>query len=831
MCCLCVVSLTDLTSLSSLLLLSAAPSASLLGSPATANSSFDTSFSLNSTLASNTNTPQQPQFAPPTPQHQQQPLQPQPQQSLQQQFPSFQQPPSSFQPSAFGLNIPPAGGQQTYTPAQAQAAQAHIQSFLSKRNLTTNSSLNQSNSLANTFNISDSLNLSLGQSQASYAPSNATLNFSPHIHQSFAAPMPSPVQPPSNAYPAPAAYPSSVANVGGLFSNNLPGSHPNDVSMSGMDDSMVGANALQGGQPFVGIDGQPYDGSNSFRGRPHHDYPSDGDGDGEAQEYVGGRDGLRASQQFQSSIPTSNRARQSVRERMAQVYTEEKNRDLTFKPNIQPLPKGLYNKSGGSSSDHASSAPFLGRVMHWNENKRARERQRAVEVEKKVLEECSFKPKLNHESLSIVEAPGASQRRLFSARSTARAKILELEVRRKEEETFKATCTFEPKLNKNSLNLAATSAMRKPLTAQPNTNTPLGVSSSAKELAECTFAPKINPIKSDMQAAALYLEQDAFERLASSKPKRGHPDENGYSSDGGGSGTARRRSRSAGSSSARRASSQDPLDRSGSASGGKDSQDAQFTEFLARLKYKEFQRSERLSHLRSEEQKQYQYGRPMLSKNSAKIVAKCIEEGRYQSPTKHAAMVAAQRAAGEANQQMLMLHPNSGGNGMEIAAKALASDPECTFTPTINPYSASLSRRSFHEMSQLELIRRSHNLEMAASERLAEEMAEASFTPHLIASTGPGAKASVSQVDSRLKVVSEPDLYVERLEFQRRLRESEIARQRRLREEEEIKECTFTPAVHESPAFVKRIAQSMQVTRLHEMAAAKKVKKGKQDWK
>jgi len=85
-------------------------------------------------------------------------------------------------------------------------------------------------------------------------------------------------------------------------------------------------------------------------------------------------------------------------------------------------------------------------------------------------------------------------------------------------------------------------------------------------------------------------------------------------------------------------------------------------------------------------------------------------------------------------------------------------------------------------------------------------------------------------VDGRLRVLSEPEEYVERVQFQAKLREAESARQKKLREEAEVAECTFAPAVHEAPAFVKRIARSMEISR-QQQPQTNRTKGGKPDWK
>ena len=119
-------------------------------------------------------------------------------------------------------------------------------------------------------------------------------------------------------------------------------------------------------------------------------------------------------------------------------------------------------------------------------------------------------------------------------------------------------------------------------------------------------------------------------------------------------------------------------------------------------------------------------------------------------------------------------------------------------------------------------------------------MEQVSFQPFLISQKAQGLKGymqkqGLQRVDSRLRILSEPDLYMERLAFQKKMKEAEVERQKKIREEEERKECTFVPAVHEAPAFVKRIAKSMEITRKQDLAAAgginQKGKKGKPDWK
>ena len=856
-----------------------------LASPAPATPlSNNSSLNLTASFSLNTTTPQQT-----TPMTNTQHLH-----QLQSQYPppaSSFAPPSSFAPSSSLAPSSSASSSQPYSAAQAAAAQQHIQSFLSKRFNTANDSTLH-HSLSDSLNLSESLQLSLDQSRNGLDSSINLTHASMTQHQQHQQQQ----HLHANSFLHPALHPSihgtPMSQVGGAagnvpvslfspalnhndhngrsYSSNMSGlesftGHDINLSASALNESQQSIFPSSMNQSFASTQ-LPYDHQQQQQQHQHHTpyqshYPSHmsdhgsmshlgDDPDEEAVEYIAGSghrygDGvtsLRPGSQDSSNTHSNSQrrgsgtARQSVRERMAQVYTDEKNKELTFKPTIAPLPKGLYhtNKSsrlhGGDDDDSESQVPFLGRVMHWHENKRARERQRAADVDKQVMSNCTFKPKINEESIAIVEAPGASQRRLFSARSTARAKILELELKRKEEEAFRTACTFEPKLNRSSLAMASSLAVRRPLTETYDTKHCQELQSSATAaaqqaaLAECTFAPRVNRVAPTMQSATLYLSQDPFERLAADavnqQQRKREKMAAGYDSDTTSSNTHRRgRHRSKSDS-----KSKSPTRSVSQSRGGNGGTDSQFDEFLARLKYTDFQRKERLEQLKAEEQKEFQYGRPMLSKKSAKLVKKAIEEGRYLPPSiaspNHKAITVG--TSGENGTMTTLGSPRRGAPVNPI-------DAVCTFTPAINPYSASLPRRSPEAMSQLEMIRRQQNLSIAATERLSEEMAEVSFQPHLITSSSKASKP-FHHIDGRLGILTEPDQYSERIEFQRRIRQAEIERQKKLREEAELKECTFVPSVHEAPQFVKRIAEAVHKTKEQKRRSESK-KKVKQDWR
>lgn len=136
-----------------------------------------------------------------------------------------------------------------------------------------------------------------------------------------------------------------------------------------------------------------------------------------------------------------------------------------------------------------------------------------------------------------------------------------------------------------------------------------------------------------------------------------------------------------------------------------------------------------------------------------------------------------------------------------------ARDPECTFAPAINNTSRERPARSVVELSRGDMLRRETAQRLMKLRAEQDEMSGLTFRPHL----NP---RSVVFGESRLKVTTEPQSYLQRLqEEERRFGE----RQRRALQEqeaEEFKECTFAPQVHDAPGYVKRMAASMALSRM-----------------
>lgn len=133
-----------------------------------------------------------------------------------------------------------------------------------------------------------------------------------------------------------------------------------------------------------------------------------------------------------------------------------------------------------------------------------------------------------------------------------------------------------------------------------------------------------------------------------------------------------------------------------------------------------------------------------------------------------------------------------------------AADPNCTFKPRINDASKRLPKRSFTAMSRGDALKRETSQRLLRLKAEQDELAGLTFQPKTNARPG---------ITGRLKILSDPDSYLERVrEHQRALAD----RQRQAANEaemQEFEECTFQPQIHDAPAYIKRIARSMQLTK------------------
>jgi hypothetical protein len=144
---------------------------------------------------------------------------------------------------------------------------------------------------------------------------------------------------------------------------------------------------------------------------------------------------------------------------------------------------------------------------------------------------------------------------------------------------------------------------------------------------------------------------------------------------------------------------------------------------------------------------------------------------------------------------------------MQRKAHARASDPEHTFQPRINSSSRRLPPRSVDDMSRGDAMRRETAVRMMKLKLDQDKLAGLTFQPKTTR------KGQYADVEGRLRVTSEPETYIERVQREAQLLSEKQRRALEDAEREEFSECTFQPEVHDAPAYVKRIARSMALTR------------------
>ena len=68
-------------------------------------------------------------------------------------------------------------------------------------------------------------------------------------------------------------------------------------------------------------------------------------------------------------------------------------------------------------------------------------------------------------------------------------------------------------------------------------------------------------------------------------------------------------------------------------------------------------------------------------------------------------------------------------------------------------------------------------------------------------------------MEGRLKILSEPETYLQRVQSDQIRQDQLYEEHKKQLEIDEMAECSFQPEIHEAPAYVKRIARSMALTR------------------
>jgi len=138
-----------------------------------------------------------------------------------------------------------------------------------------------------------------------------------------------------------------------------------------------------------------------------------------------------------------------------------------------------------------------------------------------------------------------------------------------------------------------------------------------------------------------------------------------------------------------------------------------------------------------------------------------------------------------------------------------ADASECTFWPKITPVGQKMGRRSLSELSAGDQRRREAKMARLREQFRQNEMKGLSSKPKVNTKYNKNAG-----VNSRLRVLEDPDGYLLRQEENRKKKSARCEEELKGRIEEERKQCTFKPEVMgQCPVFVKRMAESYRIVK------------------
>ncbi|KAF0715133.1 Aste57867_3549 [Aphanomyces stellatus] len=421
---------------------------------------------------------------------------------------------------------------------------------------------------------------------------------------------------------------------------------------------------------------------------------------------------------------------------------------------------------------------FHVRVSRWKqqkENLKEKLKQEQLEVE---LGECTFQPTINPKSQKV-----ASKLRHRSTDSVAdrlykdviNYKLrdeLALRAREQEEEDQRRECTFKPHVNKSPWVPTVRSKYKEPVYNKKFTAT-----TPTSDMDECTFNPKINAIPKDMVSAQLYTQQNIFDRLsrpATALDTPETPDPSDVTTTPGPS--------VSGDDPQSRTVNEQSRPTSAGSVGDADERKTRFDEFMQRQQAQERERQRKLDDARRHGAFEF---KPEINKKSSEI----MQQGRKGDFIERVAKYALRKEHEKLKKKSIKLQ-----------------DPQCTFKPKINDVSAKRTPRSVTELSRGDLLKKETTQRLMKLRMEQTEMSQLTFKPAVNSTNIPN-------VESKLKVLSNPETYVQRLQEQTLKLYEKQRKALQEQEIEEFSECTFKPQTIDVPSYISRIAKSMELTK------------------
>mmetsp|Transcript_68023 Transcript_68023/g.106348 ORF Transcript_68023/g.106348 Transcript_68023/m.106348 type:complete len:731 (+) Transcript_68023:22-2214(+) len=520
--------------------------------------------------------------------------------------------------------------------------------------------------------------------------------------------------------------------------------------------------------------------------------------------------------------------------------------------------------SSFTRSCSSSASAFSQRLEMWEFRRAQKREDLRRQRDAREIAECSFRPTVNRVTARSTESTGCTGDTPTVARlsapppSAARHSQAARRWQEQREKEEMRECTFIPDCSRSSssIHLSVRSlnsslsesiggrgdedCIHRSLSARKTPRASSSGGQNRKGIRPAhSFTPSTNPVPLHMVGAQTYTRQNVFSRLSE------------YHADALDSQCA-----SEALSSKAQAGSRD---NSQASEPSKSRQHAQedFYDFLQRQNDFEDERRRRISEV---ERFTTPVGRPVLCSHSRKLARhrKSREEEmqsqRATSPVadmelrtgisaKGSLSARGKLAAHSLTDGQLFAIRDSGTGGTSSARggssgtpsskkKAEASSsPGHSFQPSISAVASRRPARTSAEMSSGDLRRREAHVAEMRAERRREVDEQLPFTPQLCDSRVP---VSVRKVESKLKLLEEPETYVERMAAERTRKDLE--RQQALEEKakEELTECTFSPQVQKgAPSFVQQMAKAHRSARsfLQETGVADKSQCSLPEWR
>jgi hypothetical protein len=476
----------------------------------------------------------------------------------------------------------------------------------------------------------------------------------------------------------------------------------------------------------------------------------------------------------------------------------EREQLCTFKPTITKASGPDYLRR---DPPRAGGTDLYERQLAWKRHKEEEVARRRAEQERGCLDGCTFHPMKAREFGTPARdapprAPSPARKvraeevseRLYQHGLDHRRQV-QAELRTKLEEEMDRICTFKPDVNPHGHRRDPTPVKSRYRDA-PAPREALGAQTSdaareARELAECTFQPQVNQPKKSMEVAKLYLAEPAWLRLSRPRPVSPQPSDASVNAWG--------RARPASPAPQRPQSALTSLGGGTPQRGAPCAREGEvsesFADFLARQE--DFVAKVELNLAEKQGAAAHHKG-PRTNARSQRIWEKLESRGDKAKDF----LERVQRTLQEKEARR--------------RAREEAAEQALPFKPTINDASKYMRGRSWAELSHGDQRKHAEALEALKRDREQEHKATFTFKPKL---------NEVPGVQSRLKVASDPDNYLARVEHEARMAQRlqvKVAHEMRA---EEMRECTFRPAIHDAPAYVRKIASSQKRRKEAESAA------------